>query len=153
MKPPFEVIEAQPQAGLAIREKVGNAEIPAKMGEFFGEIAAYTGRKGIGLIGPPFALYHSWSDTDTDMEVGFPVASPDPGEGRVRPTTLPGGRVVTGLHFGPYDKLVETYTAMQTWIQEQGLSPASKMWETYLSDPDVEKDPAKWVTRLFWPVA
>ncbi len=50
---------------------------------------------------------------------------------------------MTGLHIGPYDKLVETYTAMQTWIREQGLSPASKMWETYLSDPAVEKDPCQ----------
>ena len=153
MKPPFEVIEAQPQAGLSIREKVGNAEIPAKMGEFFGQIAGYAARKGIRLAGPPFALYHSWGDAETDMEVGFPVASADPGEGRIQPMVLPGGRVVTGLHIGPYDKLVETYTAMQGWMQEQGLSPASKMWETYISDPAIERDPAKWVTRLFWPVA
>jgi len=26
------------------------------------------------------------------------------------------------------------------------------MWETYLTDPQMEKDPAKWMTQMFWPV-
>jgi effector-binding domain-containing protein len=153
MKHEFEVIELQPQAGLTIREKVANAEIPAKMGEFFGEIAGFAGRNGIPLLGPPFALYHSWNDRETEMEVGFPVPPGAIGEGRVRPMALPGGRVVTGLHIGPYDKLVDTYGAMGEWMKVQGHVPAALMWETYLSDPAVEKDPAKWITRMYWPIA
>ena len=152
MNPQFEVIETQPQAGLSIREKVGNSEIPAKMGEFFAAIGGYVGRARIPIVGPPFALYHSWGDKETDMEVGFPVAPGAAGEGRIRPMALPGGRVVTGLHVGPYDKLVDTYTAMDAWMKAHGHTPASRMWETYLSDPQVEKDPAKWMTRMYWPI-
>lgn len=152
MAPLFEIVQARSQAVLSIRGKVGNAEIPVRMGEFFGEVAASAGRRGIALTGPPFALYHSWSETETDFEAGFPVGPGAAGEGRVAASTLPGGRVVTGMHVGPYDTLHETYAAMTAWMQERGLKPASRMWETYLSDPAVEKDPARWMTRMFWPV-
>jgi hypothetical protein len=27
------------------------------------------------------------------------------------------------------------------------------MWEYYLSDPEQEPDPAKWQTRVIWPLA
>ena len=36
---------------------------------------------------------------------------------------LPGGEVAQALHTGPYDKVVETYAAMETWMGEQGMVP------------------------------
>lgn len=68
------------------------------------------------MTGPPFAMYHSFDSEKTDMEVGSPVAGPQKGKGRVKPCTMPGGRVVTAMHVGPYDKVVETDAEMQKWI-------------------------------------
>lgn len=151
--PEFEVIEVPEQPALAIRETIAYPDIPARMGEFLGEIASLMGRKGIAFVGPPYTLYHSWGAGATDMEVGMPVPPGIEGEGRVRATIRPGGRVVTGLHVGPYDKISETYAAMEAWMKEHGHAPASSMWEIYLTDPQVEKDPAKYETRLYWPLA
>jgi effector-binding domain-containing protein len=149
----FKIIELTEQPALAIRETVAVADIPAKMQEFFGELGRFIKAVNIAIAGPPFALYHSWNDRETVMEVGFPVVPGAAGEGRIQPTALPGGKAVTGMHFGPYDKLVESYNAMTAWMKANGLEAAGRMWETYLTDPDREKDPAKWVTQLFWPVA
>ncbi len=151
MEHDFKVEEMAPQPALAIRETAAAAEIPAKMGECFDALGKFFGERGIPFAGPPFALYHSWSDEATVMDVGFPVPPGTPGEGRIEAILLPGGRVVTGTHIGPYEKIVETYTAMMDWMKAQGLRPAGHMWETYLTDPQAEPDPAKWVTRLFWP--
>jgi len=149
----FKVVELAEQPGLAIRETVAMADIPAKMQEFFGELWRFIKGRNIEVAGPPFALYHSWSERETAMEVGFPVGPGAAGEGRIQPMALPGGKVVTGMHVGPYDKLVDSYNAMTAWMKENGHEPAGRMWETYLTDPDVEKDSAKWMTQMFWPVA
>jgi effector-binding domain-containing protein len=149
----FQVKELQPQPGIAIRETVANAEIPAKMAEMFAELGRYIGMNAVPAIGPPFAYYHSWNEKETVVEVGFPVAPGGKGEGRIRPMTLPGGKVVVGLHIGPYDKLVESYQAMTAWMKSQGHVPAGFMWEVYLSDPMIEKDPSKLMTQMCWPLA
>ncbi|MGF1600296.1 MAG: GyrI-like domain-containing protein [Acidimicrobiales bacterium] len=66
---------------------------------------------------------------------------------------LPGGRVVRVMHTGPYETMEQTCATLQTWMAEQGLQPATGMWESYLSDPWAEPDPATWRTLIVWPVA
>jgi len=149
----FKVVELKPQPALAIRGKLSFAEIPGKMPGFFEEICRFIEEKQIPVVGPPFAYYYAWDDKETELEVGLPVGPGVKGEGRIQPTTLPGGRVVTGTHVGPYEKLAESYGTMTEWMKAHGLTPADRMWETYLTDPDVEKDQAKHVTEMFWPVA
>jgi len=146
----FKIVDLQPQNALAIREEVSNQEVSKKIREIFGELMAFFQRNRVQMAGPPFALYHSWSDTKTVMEVGFPVAVQVKGEGRVQPVVLPAGKTVTGFHMGPYERLCETYGNMQKWMAEKGVKPASRMWEVYMTDPEKEKDPAKFVTQLFW---
>ena len=43
------------------------------------------------------------------MECGFPVRVAVDGEGQIKKSKLPGGKVVTTMHIGPYDTLAETY--------------------------------------------
>lgn len=148
----IKVIVLKPQHALAIREVVPNAQIPQKMGQSFGELMAFFGKAKFTMTGPPFALYHDFGDERTDMEVGFPVAGPQRGEGRIKPCILPGGKVVTAMHIGPYEKLVETYAEMQKWMEQNGHKPKKMMWERYLSDPQTVKDPSKYITEMFWPI-
>ena len=153
MEQNFTIIELKPQPGLAIREKLPFAEIPKKMPEFFEEVYRFAAERKIAIAGPPFAYYLSWDDKEIDMEVGFPVGPGAAAEGRIHMMTLPGGKVVKGTHVGPYDKLVESYNRMTVWMKAQGHEPANYMWETYMTDPAVEKDQARHVTEMFWPVA
>ena len=152
MKLDIKIIETEPEHALAIREVVLNAQIGPKMGQIFGELMVEFGKNKVMITGPPFALYHSFDNDKTDMEVGFPVAEPQKGAGRVKPSLLPGGKVVTAIHVGPYDKIVETYTEMQKWIEAKGLKPKKVMWERYLNGPDTVKDPSEYITQLFWPI-
>jgi effector-binding domain-containing protein len=151
MKYNFKVVELKPQPGLVIKEKLAFADIPKKMPGFFEEICRFAAEKKIKFAGAPFAYYSSWTDKETEIEVGIPVGPGVAGEGRIQKTTLPGGKVVTGTHVGPYDKLAASYGEMTKWMKAHGYKQANCMWEVYLTDPDVEKDQAKHVTEMFWP--
>ena len=47
---------------------------------------------------------------------------------------------------------VEAYDALHVWIREQEKEIAGSRWESYLTDPGKEPNPAKWKTELLWPI-
>lgn len=87
-----------------------------------------------------------------DVEAGFPASEPIEPSGAVVPGVLPGGRVAEAIHVGSYDALQEAYAEVQRYFREQNLTPGDVMWESYLSDPGSEPDPARWRTQICWPV-
>ena len=112
------------------------------------ELGAYVGDR---MAGAPLARYHTWEDDAGEMEVAIPVKEPVEGTDRIQASELPAGRAAVAMHIGPYDNLKETWTALGTWIEEQGLEPAAAPWEQYLSDcGDTPADQLQ--TRIVWPI-
>lgn len=146
----IEIVTTKAQSAIAIREKVKMADIPQEMGRMFGELMPIL-QGGVKCVGPPFALYHSWSDDETDMEVGFPIAGKGVSKGRVKPTQLPAVKAAVFTFVGPYDKLAEGYNSMLEWMKTNGHQPAEFMWEEYLNSPD-EVPPEKLMTKMVWPI-
>jgi effector-binding domain-containing protein len=99
--------------------------------------------------GEPFAYYRGVPNGSVEVEAGFPVVGAFLRSGKIVPGHLPGGRVVTGLHVGPYDSVGHTYARMAAWAVAHGLQPTQDMWEVYLTDPEREPDPSQWRTGLF----
>jgi len=66
---------------------------------------------------------------------------------------LPGGPAAVAVHMGAYDKLQDTYAAIERWMQQQGVRAAGAPWESYITDPAEHPDPAKWRTDVFWPIS
>jgi len=87
-----------------------------------------------------------------EVAAGFPVSGPIDPTGAVTALELPGGRAVTGIHVGSYDGLAQTYQDLVAWVQAQGLAVGTRMWESYLTDPAAEPDPATWRTQITWPL-
>ena len=88
-----------------------------------------------------------------DVTAGFPVAGTVAPAGDVRAGSLPAGRCYEAMHTGPYETLEQTYNLVLAQMAEDGVRPSDTMWEYYLTDPEAEPDPAKWQTRVCWPVA
>jgi effector-binding domain-containing protein len=147
----IELTTTEAQNGLAIREKVRYTEIASTMGRMYQELAMYMQGKGIDIAGPPFAYYHSWTDQETDMECGFPVAGKVQGEGKISECTLPAVKAVVGMHVGPYNTVMQTYQAIEAWMKQNGHQPAKYMWESYLNDPSTTP-PEQLMTRVVWPI-
>jgi effector-binding domain-containing protein len=149
----FSVEEIEPQAAAAVRAEVPMAEIRDVFDRAFPAVVQALAAQGIEPVGAPFGFYPRMPGETVAVVVGFPTAGPVVAHGEVEPFELPGGRVVTGTHVGPYEGLEQTYGELVAWAQEQGLTLAEGMWESYLSDPSAEPDPATWRTQLTWPLA
>ena len=57
------------------------------------------------------------------------------------------------MHVESYESLEVSYRELTEWAAAEGQSLAGHMWESYLTDPRVEPDPAAWQTRITWPLA
>jgi effector-binding domain-containing protein len=149
----FTVETIEPQAAAAIRAEVPMAELREVFDRGFSAAFQEAEAQGVAITGPPFGFYPRMPGDTVEVVVGFPVAGPITAEGEVGPFELPGGRVVTGTHVGPYEALAQTYEQLMEWAQVEGLTLAEGMWECYLSDPSAEPDPSTWRTLILWPLA
>jgi effector-binding domain-containing protein len=146
-----ELRDAQPREAAVVTLHMTPDGIPEAIGSAFGEVAGAMTEAGVGLAGPPFTRYLSFGPV-IDAEAGFPVMRPAPDVGRVHPGRLPGGRVASIIHVGPYDTLEATYDVLMQRLAATGLRPLGPMWEIYWSDPDAEPDPATWRTEILVPI-
>lgn len=127
------------------------AEIGPVIGPMFADLLADAGRAGLDVDQPTLA----WYDTDESsirFAAGMPVApgaSPLPGWDV---ETLPAvARAVTVTHHGSMETISDTWQALMQYVGAQGLSPAGRCREVYLSTPLGDED--AWVTELQQPVA
>ncbi len=75
-----ELRERLAQPTLSVRTVAAVQELPQIMGRVFGEIMQYLGELGEYPAGPPFAAYYSLDMQNLEVEVGFPVTRPLPGD-------------------------------------------------------------------------
>lgn len=148
-----EIVELEPQEAIAVRGDVAIRDLPGFFERAFHEAAEAAEASGVEIIGPPFGFYPEMPTDTVAVEAGFPVSAPAEAHGNAHRFVLPGGRAVQATHVGPFDTMETTYDQLQSWMAEQGIQPAVGMWECYLSDPEVERDPAKWQTRITWPIS
>jgi effector-binding domain-containing protein len=155
------VVEARrPQPVVSIRRNVEVGRLTDAQGERLRELRSFIHRHGVDAAGPPFVRYHTFGGTETDLEVGIPVAEAEPGGGRITPGELPGGPVITTWHFGSHDRLTEAYGRLEAWLAEHDRKAKGAAWEVYWwIDPTQEPDasawpaPSEWRTQVIQPIA
>ncbi len=148
-----EIHELHPQEAAIICVDAPLAELPQAIGEALREVHERMAAAGVELAGPPFTRYPSVDPDQIRGEAGFPVMRPAPAVGRVEPSRLPGGRVASIIHLGPYEALDQTYDQLQRSLDSSGLHATGPMWEVYWTDPDMEPDPDRWRTEIIVPLA
>jgi len=146
-------LSEQPTA--VVRETVPVAGLREFFGRAYGAVLGVVQQQHVQLSGPPFALYRGTPTDVVDVEAGFPLAAPLPGngEGGVTAGSLPAGEAYEAMHVGPYENLEATYRALMARMAAEAVAPAEEMWEYYLSDPGTEPDSSRWKTLVVWPVA
>jgi effector-binding domain-containing protein len=114
-------------------------------------MAQYLGELGEQPVGPPFVAYFNEDMADLDIEIGFPVARELPGRGGVQPSEIPGGKVATCLHVGPYGEIEPAYEALTEFVAESGHEATGICYEVYLNDPQ-ETPPEALQTQILFPL-
>ena len=150
--PTFTVTTIHRQPAAVVRDEVPMEEIRTVFDRGFGQVMRVAEAQGVAITGPPFGFYPRMPTDTVEVVVGFPVAAPVTADGDVTPFELPGGRVVTGIHVGSYESLEASYRELTEWAAAHDRSLAGHMWESYLTDPRTDPDPATWQTRITWPL-
>ena len=118
--------------------------------------------RGLTPAGPAFALYTrltDGADPVADVEIGFPLDGPlieqlddEPVEGgglRVVASVLPAADVAVTTHLGGYDGLGQAWGEFLGQIGAMGRAPGTPFWETYVTEPSPDMDPADLRTDLY----
>ncbi len=146
------LIRTTDQPTAVVRERVPMANLREFFGRAFGAVMAAAQAQNTSPTGPPFAMYHGMPTDTVEVEAGFPVSPDFSAAGEVISGLLPASDAIEAVHKGPYDTLERTYALILERMSAEGMTPSETMWEFYLSDPGQEPDPAKWQTRVVWPI-
>jgi effector-binding domain-containing protein len=146
-----EVEERATQPVLSTRTVAAVQDLPQVMGRVFGEIMQYLGELGEQPAGPPFAAYYNMDMAQLDVEIGFPVARPLAAKGDLKPGEIPGGKLASTLHVGPYDQVGPAYEALSQWVRDNGYEATGVAYEFYLNDPRTTP-PTQPETRIVFPL-
>jgi len=147
----------QPYMGIRTQvpmEEMGSGLIP----RLHGEVMGYLKKQGAAPTGAPFIRY--WvinMPGKMDIELGWPVASALPGDGRVASGSIPAGRYASLIYTGIMNGVAGN-KALLDWGAQQGLvwdswptdagDAFGARYESFLTDPDDEPDMAKWETEV-----
>lgn len=147
------LVEVDEQTTAMVAGSVPMEELPSFFDAAFGTLGATLAAQSAQIVGPPYARYLGDPMPVAQLEVGIPVGAPVTADGDVVPGTLPGGRVARLVHHGSFDELGASWSRLQSWVTEQGLTPSETIWEVYLTEPSPDMDPAALRTELNWLLA
>lgn len=105
--------------------------------------------------GSPSGLFFVWDEQNqqTDMAAAVPVASGTAlSDTSIQLLNLPGSKAVYVNYYGAYDKTTEAYVSIDKYLAANNLKQKTPVIEQYITDPKVEKDTAKWLTKIIFLV-
>lgn len=128
------------------------SEIRSAMQAGLRELRDTLAAQGIEPTGPWFTHHLKMPDQTFDFEICLPVSVNVKPERRVVMGEIRAARTARTTYCGDYGQLGEAWGRFMQWIAAQGVTPATDLWEVYVSGPDASADPADWRTQLNRPL-
>ena len=147
----FEVTEPEARPALSIRTRTSLAKLPQELGRIFGQVYQYLQEIGEKPGEAAYSGYHNMDMNDLDVEIGFLLDKPLPGRGEIQATEIPGGKQVSCMYKGPYNKMEPVYQAMTEWMATQNYVPTGIAYELYYNDPS-QVPVSELLTKIVFPV-
>ncbi len=106
------------------------------------------------MEGMPSGLFFSPDNNSDliDMAAAIPISEAKNVEG-AQLLTLESGRALQINFYGDYSGTTEAHTAMSDYLKDYGLFKKVPVIEEYVTDPGVEKDPSKWLTKISYYIS
>jgi effector-binding domain-containing protein len=135
------------------RDTCSMVTIGTKLGKTYMEIVEFINKNKIKEINPPFAIYHKYEGNTFDMEAGIPVEKIIPcNNKRIKSGRFKPSMAVVAYYYGPYENDFLAHRQIKEWIIKNKKKIISSPFEVYVTDPSVEKDNSKWLTKIYYPV-
>ena len=140
------------QQVLTIKAVCSQEELPNKLGEIYGQISAEMQKNKLQFAGQPFAIYHKYDPAAIEFEAGIPVNKAGKSTGNIVAKEIKAGPVAMIAHYGKYEGTYNAHMFMDQWLTQNKKQVSGSPWEVYVTDPVTEKDPAKWLTEIYYPL-
>jgi effector-binding domain-containing protein len=105
--------------------------------------------------GTASGLYYMWDEKNqvTDVAAALPVASGTKEDNSMMEIVqVPASKAVYVNYYGGYDKLKDAYAFIEEYIRKNDLKKKQPMIEQYITDPALERDSTKWLTKVIYLV-
>ena len=86
------------------------------------------------------------------MDIAIPVDKPGKADGQVKPGEVKAGKVAMVLLLRTLRKTGDGHAAIHAYLGANNLQIAGAPWESYVTDPMMEKDTMKWETDIYYPL-
>lgn len=146
-------IELKPGFAVVMSGKKTEAEFGAFFEKAFPAADNFIKSNKLTVTGPPFAIYYDYVPGGvTTLDAGFPIATTAKGTGDLKVIELKGGNAVKADYYGPYEGSGAAHDAIDKWMKANGKEATGPPWEVYVTDTETEKDTAKWLTEVIYPI-
>lgn len=122
------------------------------MGPAIHELLDTLKAQGITPTGAIFSHHLKMPGAIFDFEVGIPVSQTITPANRVKPSSLPAGRVAQTVYHGGYEGLGEAWGEFKAWIEREGYPQGADLWESYIAGPESSPDSTTWCTAFYQPL-
>jgi effector-binding domain-containing protein len=129
------------------------AAVAKQMDKSYGDLFAVLKKAKVEMNGHPFCLFPKYTPESMDMVCALPVAAGSKLPAKYSVAQTSGGKAVKATHTGDYRKLEATHNELNKYISYKKLQISGSPWEVYVTNPMMEKDTAKWITEVYYPVA
>lgn len=137
---------------LTIEGEIPNGELSSFLESSFQRLRDFANKNGVNQVGPPSALYYSWTDSVTHLAAAIGVDMEIPSKGDIKLITLSWDRVLKTDHTGSYRSIADAHYFMQSYMQDNGLVQDGPFFEVYSVNHENEPDTSKWQTGISYPV-
>lgn len=126
--------------------------VSAQTSKMFTQLLGDLQRGRVEFVGAPLCLYPRYTLESMDFVCAVPVRQDAKVPAKYKVEQQPAGWAAKAVHYGSYRTLQVAHDQLVKYIPFKGYEEAGGPWEVYLTDPEVEKDTAKWVTEVYYPV-
>jgi effector-binding domain-containing protein len=127
-------------------------DIASVISQSYQTIGEFLMKNKLEQSGSVLAIYHSFSPEKIEMECAIPINKKATATKQINIFEKPSGTAALVKYYGPYEKTEAAHNAINDWIKTNNKTIVGSPWETYVTDPMVEKDTNKWLTEIYYPI-
>ncbi|MEX1188342.1 MAG: SRPBCC family protein [Bacteroidia bacterium] len=138
---------------IAIHDTANVSTIGQKIGLHLGALNEEIEKQRLEISGSPFTIYYSESETNFDMDVAMQINKPAAKSNKIISNSIPSGKAVVALYYGPYESSGMGHAAANKYIMEHPeIVVDGAPREVYVTDSESNPDTSMWLTQIIYPI-
>jgi len=150
----FEIIDIEVPARvlLTVRDTASVTTISQKLPLMYEKISRYIKTEGISPASAPLTIYHSYKSDIYDIETCIPIQSAIQTNEGINCIEMEPQKAVMVRYFGTHSLITTAYSALQIYLNNNGIAASGPAWEEYVTNPNLETDSNSRQTNIYLPV-